>query len=302
MFFDKNELIFCQEGKRHTQYLGHTLFEHTIYIFEHTNFLLNLLQNKFAKDFVGPDSISTTRYRLQDRYTRKIYIRMRTSRKLALECIDSHLDLPNKQADGSIHAGLQAILLHIQTGHFIKIHMEQSRVQTVIATREAQNTTWIHYDRTAHSRTLKEYTDNSGIESVDLQRHKQVKTQGISMIIHQDIHYTQRYYTYTYISSDIMLIPYDFTEFKRIFTFEDKCYSLCFILQLVIGHQAQQDIQFCTKVGQYMQKSIFLVIFYQYKHTIQSFKELAPWKNQGYIIVFFGHISTVNYCMAKLQE
>lgn len=71
--------------------------------------------------------------------------------------------------------------MHIQTGHFIKIHTEQSRVQTDTVLREAQNTTWIHYDRTVHSRTSKEYTDNSGIELVDLQRYEQVKTQGNSM-------------------------------------------------------------------------------------------------------------------------
>ena len=199
---------------------------------EHTIFLHDSLQNDFAKDFVGPDRISTTRTSIQK------------DRKSVLECIDPYMNLLNEQRISSIHSGLQALLLCIQTGHFNEIHMEQCSTQTVTVLRKVENTTWTYYDRTMYHETLKVYSDNSGIESINIQKHKQVETQGNSMRIQQDIHCAQRYRAYTHISNDIWLIPHNFIEFKTIFSLEDRYYTLQFTLQLVFEHQVQQNSQF----------------------------------------------------------
>ncbi|EJD00499.1 uncharacterized protein FOMMEDRAFT_159208 [Fomitiporia mediterranea MF3/22] len=299
-FYAENEVIFRREGERHTHCIAYTLFEHTIYMFERTIFLLEILRNDFAKDFAGPDSISTTGHRTHDRYIRKEYIGTRTrtqkDRKSALERIDPHMDLPNEQRIGSIHSGLQAALLRIQTGHFIETYMEQRSIQTVTALRKVENATWTFCDRTSHHETLKVYSDDSGIESVDLRRHERVETQGNSMRIQQDIHRALRYRAYTHISSDIRLIHQDLIEFK------DGYYTLGCTPQLVFGHRAQQDIQFCITVGYCTQKSTHLEIFYQYERKALHSQELVYWKNRGHSRGILEYISAIYYCMTILQE
>ncbi|EJD02593.1 uncharacterized protein FOMMEDRAFT_155901 [Fomitiporia mediterranea MF3/22] len=301
----RNDTSTLQKEIEHQEAPGHLLNDDTVQSTLGMN-SYDQFENDFAKDFAVPDSISTTGNRTHDRYTRKEYIGTRTrtqkDRKSALERIDPHMDLPNEQEIGSIHSGLQAALLRIQTGHFIETYMEQRSIQTVTALRKVENATWTFCDRTSRHETAKVYLDDSGIESIDLRRHERVETQGNSMRIQQDIHCAQRYRAYRHISSNIMLIHHDLIEFETIFSFKDGYYTLGCTPQLVFGHRAQQDIQFCITVGYCTQKSTHLDIFYQYERKALHLQELVYWKNRGHSRGISEYISAIYYCMTILQK
>ena len=99
------------------------------------------------------------------------------------------------------------------------------------------------------------------------------------MELQQEVHCVLRYHAYRHISSDIWTIPHDFIEFETIFSFEDEYYTLGCTPQLVVKHQAQQDIQFGITVGYCMQKNTQLVIFYHYECKALHLQDLAYWKN-----------------------
>lgn len=82
--------------------------------------------------------------------------------------------MPNEQRIGSIYAGLQTLLVHIQEVNFYEIHAEQSSIENV----KAQDIIQTVQDISAQHETLRTYSGDTGFDFIKIQRYGYTEIQG----------------------------------------------------------------------------------------------------------------------------